>query len=74
MAGLLFNKCKEDRVRVLMVHGIREMLQDLREKMMQVKQGLLSVIIVRAHEAGLVLDEEQLAFLADLGIPNGQAI
>ncbi|GJU90430.1 hypothetical protein Tco_1302853 [Tanacetum coccineum] len=34
-------------VRVLLVRGIREMLQALGEIMLQVKQGLLSVIIVR---------------------------
>nr|GEW59145.1 integrase, catalytic region, zinc finger, CCHC-type, peptidase aspartic, catalytic [Tanacetum cinerariifolium] len=37
-----------------------------------VKQGLLSVITVK--ESGQVLDEEQLAFLADPRIPDGQAI
>ncbi|GKE01903.1 retrotransposon protein, putative, ty1-copia subclass [Tanacetum coccineum] len=47
MAGLLFNKCKEDKVRVLLVRGTSEMLQALREIMLQVKQGLLSIIIVR---------------------------
>ncbi|GJU03171.1 hypothetical protein Tco_1113509 [Tanacetum coccineum] len=46
-----------------------------------VKQGLLSVITARekmmfdqAQESGQVLDEEQLAFLADSGIPYGQAV
>ncbi|GJV56379.1 hypothetical protein Tco_1457384 [Tanacetum coccineum] len=29
---------------------------------------------VKAQEDGQVLDEEQLSFLADLGIPDGQAI
>ncbi|GKC08294.1 hypothetical protein Tco_0999904 [Tanacetum coccineum] len=28
----------------------------------------------QAREAGQILDEEQLAFLADLGVPNGQAV
>ncbi|GKA24460.1 hypothetical protein Tco_0710493 [Tanacetum coccineum] len=36
------------------------MLQALGEIMLQVKQGLLSVTIVRAQESGQVLDEEQL--------------
>ncbi|GJT45112.1 retrovirus-related pol polyprotein from transposon TNT 1-94 [Tanacetum coccineum] len=31
-------------------------------------------MLAEAHEAGQILDEEQLAFLADPGIPNGQAI
>nr|GEX87908.1 hypothetical protein [Tanacetum cinerariifolium] len=48
------------------------MLQALWEIMFQVKQGWLSVIIVR--ESGLELDEEQLAFLEDPEILDGQAI
>ncbi|GKE38837.1 hypothetical protein Tco_1462242 [Tanacetum coccineum] len=31
-------------------------------------------ILAEAQEAGQILDEEQLAFLADPGIPNGQAV
>ncbi|GJT61523.1 hypothetical protein Tco_1005056 [Tanacetum coccineum] len=31
-------------------------------------------MLVEAQEAGQILDEEQLAFLADPGVPNGQAI
>ncbi|GJT21458.1 hypothetical protein Tco_0891395 [Tanacetum coccineum] len=31
-------------------------------------------MLAEAQEAGQILDEEQLAFLADLGIPNGQAV
>ncbi|GKA48336.1 hypothetical protein Tco_0741294 [Tanacetum coccineum] len=31
-------------------------------------------ILAEAQEAGHILDEEQLAFLADLGIPDGQAV
>ncbi|GKG21618.1 hypothetical protein Tco_0384213, partial [Tanacetum coccineum] len=31
-------------------------------------------MLAKAQEAGQILDEEQLAFLADLGIPNGQAV
>ncbi|GJS90783.1 retrovirus-related pol polyprotein from transposon TNT 1-94 [Tanacetum coccineum] len=31
-------------------------------------------MLVEAQEAGQILDEEQLAFLADLGVPDGQAI
>ncbi|GJV42271.1 hypothetical protein Tco_1420711 [Tanacetum coccineum] len=44
---LLFNKYKGDRVRVLLVQELREMLQAIMEIMQQVKQGLLSVTIVR---------------------------
>ncbi|GJU64735.1 retrovirus-related pol polyprotein from transposon TNT 1-94 [Tanacetum coccineum] len=31
-------------------------------------------MLVEAQEAGQILDEEQLAFLADLGVPDGQAV
>ncbi|GJS05951.1 hypothetical protein Tco_0362747 [Tanacetum coccineum] len=61
MAGLLFNKYKGDSVRVLLVWEIMEMLQALKEIMLQVKQGLLNVTI--AQESGQVLDEEQLALI-----------
>ncbi|GKG32258.1 hypothetical protein Tco_0427208, partial [Tanacetum coccineum] len=30
-------------------------------------------MLAEAQESGQILDEEQLAFLADLGIPDGQA-
>ncbi|GJT50793.1 hypothetical protein Tco_0976950 [Tanacetum coccineum] len=70
MDGLLFNKCKGDRVRVLLVRELEEMLQLQGETMQLVKKGLLSVIIVR--ESGQVLDEEQLTFLADPGITDCQ--
>ncbi|GKA77996.1 hypothetical protein Tco_0784533 [Tanacetum coccineum] len=70
IAGLLFNKFKEDMVKVLLVQELREMLQVQGKTMQLVKQGLLSVIIVRVQEAGQELDEEQLAFLADPGIPD----
>ncbi|GKA07178.1 hypothetical protein Tco_0686402 [Tanacetum coccineum] len=43
MVGLQSNKCRGDRVRVL----------------------LEKILLVQAQEAGQVLDEEQLAFLAD---------
>nr|GEV99313.1 hypothetical protein [Tanacetum cinerariifolium] len=31
-------------------------------------------MLAEAHEARKILDEEQLAFLADLGVPDGQAV
>ncbi|GKF02750.1 hypothetical protein Tco_0029673, partial [Tanacetum coccineum] len=31
-------------------------------------------MLAEAQEAGQILDEEQLTFLADLGVPDGQAI
>ncbi|GKA50812.1 hypothetical protein Tco_0743885 [Tanacetum coccineum] len=32
------------------------------------------VMLAEAQEAGQILDEEQLVFLADLGVPDGQAV
>ncbi|GJR61413.1 hypothetical protein Tco_1503575 [Tanacetum coccineum] len=68
--GILCNKFKGDKDKVILVLAIRVMLLVLRETMHECKQELLNVIIVK--ESGQVLDEEQLAFLVDLGIPNGQ--
>ncbi|GKB64973.1 hypothetical protein Tco_0921159 [Tanacetum coccineum] len=31
-------------------------------------------MLAKAQEAGQILDEEQLAFLTDLGVPDGQAV
>nr|GEU84239.1 hypothetical protein [Tanacetum cinerariifolium] len=56
----------------LLVRVRRKMLQALGEIMLQVKQGWLSVTIVKAKELGQVLDKEQLAFLADLGVADVQ--
>ncbi|GJV80091.1 hypothetical protein Tco_1515961 [Tanacetum coccineum] len=50
MVGLQPNKCRGDRVRVL----------------------LEKILLVQAHEAGQVLDEEELAFLADSGVVESQ--
>nr|GEX75285.1 hypothetical protein [Tanacetum cinerariifolium] len=47
MVELLFNKFKEDRVRVLLVWEPREMLQVQEETTQLVKQGLLSVITAK---------------------------
>nr|GFC73814.1 hypothetical protein [Tanacetum cinerariifolium] len=33
-----------------------------------------TTMLVEAQEAGQISDEEQLAFLADPGVPNGQAV
>ncbi|GJS31037.1 hypothetical protein Tco_0491657 [Tanacetum coccineum] len=74
---LLFNKFKGDRVKVLLVRELREMLQVQGETMQLAKEFCMvqgKMLLVQAQEYGQVLDEEQLAFLADPGIPNGQAI
>ncbi|GJU05731.1 hypothetical protein Tco_1122161 [Tanacetum coccineum] len=66
MARLLFNKFKEDTVRVLLCTQPKRHRNSawFKEKM----------LLVQEQESGQVLDEEQLAFLADPGIPDGQAI
>ncbi|GKD62619.1 hypothetical protein Tco_1300128 [Tanacetum coccineum] len=66
MAGLLFNKFKGYRVRVFLCTQPKRPRNStwFKEKM----------LLVQAQESGQVLDEEQLAFLADPGILDGQAI
>ncbi|GKA91426.1 retrovirus-related pol polyprotein from transposon TNT 1-94 [Tanacetum coccineum] len=67
----------------IMVLAIRVMLQVLGETIQVDMQGLLNAITVKfkekamlaeALEAGQVFDEEQLAFLADPGIPDVQVV
>ncbi|GJS78506.1 putative reverse transcriptase domain-containing protein [Tanacetum coccineum] len=38
------------------------------------RQAKDKAILAKAQEAGQILDEEQLAFLADPGVPDGQAV
>ncbi|GKD50941.1 hypothetical protein Tco_1279917 [Tanacetum coccineum] len=69
MAGLLFNKFKEDRGEGHMAWQCTKPKRTrnfawFKEKM----------LLVQAHESGQVLDKEQLAFLEDSGILDGQAI
>ncbi|GKB98862.1 hypothetical protein Tco_0984999 [Tanacetum coccineum] len=80
MTGLLCNKFKEGKDKVMLVLEIRVMLLVSGETIQEGRQGLLNAIIVKekmllvqAQESGYVLDEEQLAFLVDPGIPDGQA-
>ncbi|GJY99562.1 hypothetical protein Tco_0516992 [Tanacetum coccineum] len=73
MAGLQFSKFKEDRVRMLLGEGhiARQCTQPKRPKNSAwFKEKLL---LVEAQESGQVLDEEQLAFLADPGVADNQA-
>ncbi|GJY79643.1 hypothetical protein Tco_0485444 [Tanacetum coccineum] len=83
MVGSQCNKFKRDKVKVILILGIRVMLRVLGETIQVDKQGLLNSIIVKnkdkamlaeAQEAGQILDEEKLAFLADPRVPDGQAI
>ncbi|GJY94945.1 hypothetical protein Tco_0511306 [Tanacetum coccineum] len=61
------NKFKGGNDKVILVLDIRVMLLVLAETILEGKQELLNAIIAK------ILDEEQLAFLADPGIPDGQA-
>ncbi|GKE99666.1 hypothetical protein Tco_0023017, partial [Tanacetum coccineum] len=81
MEESLCNKFKGGKYRVMLVQEIREMLQVRREIMQVDKKGLLNDIIVKekmllvqARGSGKILDEEQLAFLADPGIPDAKAV
>ncbi|GJT02936.1 hypothetical protein Tco_0824105 [Tanacetum coccineum] len=64
-----------DKVKVILVMVIRVMLLVLGGKM-QVDRNVAwykdKAMLAEAQEAGQTLDEEQLAFLADPGVPDGQ--
>ncbi|GKE54112.1 hypothetical protein Tco_1489268 [Tanacetum coccineum] len=64
-----FSKFKEDKVRMLSVQDHKGMLQ-VHGEIHQVNQRLSSAIIVKTESKEL--DEEQLAFLADPGVVDGQ--
>ncbi|GJX21839.1 retrovirus-related pol polyprotein from transposon TNT 1-94 [Tanacetum coccineum] len=73
------NKFRGDKGKIILVLLIRVMLLVQRETLQVDKQKLLNATTVKekemlaeAREAGQLLDEEQLAFLADLGIPAVQ--
>ncbi|GKD26757.1 hypothetical protein Tco_1232971 [Tanacetum coccineum] len=81
MAESQCNKFREDKGKAILVLVIRVMLQALGETMQVGKQGLLNATTVKekamlaeAQEAGQILDEEQLTFLVDPGVPNGQVV
>ncbi|GKF73989.1 hypothetical protein Tco_0220321 [Tanacetum coccineum] len=65
-AGLLCNKFKGGKDKV-MRHGYT---QPKRHR--NVAWFKENAMLAEAQESGQILDEEQLAFLADPGIPNGQ--
>ncbi|GJW79667.1 hypothetical protein Tco_0143642 [Tanacetum coccineum] len=67
MAKLLCNKFKGGKDKIMLVLDIRP--KRLRNAAWFKEKAMLA----EAHESGQILDEEQLALLADLGIPNGQA-
>ncbi|GJY17210.1 hypothetical protein Tco_0388701 [Tanacetum coccineum] len=89
MAGLQCNKCRGDRVRVLEVmdHRVMLLIQEVTMQQVQgvtemmvlmqlIRQGLsvATTVRVKAQESGVVLDEEQLAFLANPGVAQGSNI
>ncbi|GJW00481.1 hypothetical protein Tco_1555732 [Tanacetum coccineum] len=61
-----------DKGKVILVLVIRVMLLVLGETMQVDRKGMLNAIT--SKEAGQILDEEQLAFLADPGVPDGQVV
>ncbi|GJW17520.1 hypothetical protein Tco_0024956 [Tanacetum coccineum] len=71
-----FNKFKEDKLRVLLALGTEELLQPQGETMQLVKQRSAwfkeKLMLAEAQEAGQILDEDQLAFIADHGIAEVQ--
>ncbi|GKA04869.1 hypothetical protein Tco_0683989 [Tanacetum coccineum] len=61
MAGSQCNKFRGDKVKVILLKRPRNAAW-YKDKAM----------LAEAQEAGQILDEEQLAFLADPGVPDGQ--
>ncbi|GJY84056.1 hypothetical protein Tco_0497432 [Tanacetum coccineum] len=74
MAGLLCNKFKGGKDKVMLVLDIRVMLLVLKEIMQEDRQGWLNVIIVKVKVTwlGNVLNQRGLGTLHDPGILNGQ--
>ncbi|GKF07832.1 hypothetical protein Tco_0042056 [Tanacetum coccineum] len=66
-----FNKFKEDKIRVMLVQETKELLL-LRGKCYSWPRNAAwfkeKLMLAEAQEVGQILDEEQLAFLADPGI------
>ncbi|GKC95614.1 hypothetical protein Tco_1161056 [Tanacetum coccineum] len=80
MAGLPCNKFRGDNAKIILVLHIRAMLLVQGEILQVDRQELLNAtttkvkdIWLEPQEAGQILGEEQLVFLADLGIPASQA-
>ncbi|GJX29035.1 hypothetical protein Tco_0237114 [Tanacetum coccineum] len=73
-AGLLCNKFKGGKDKVMLVLAIRVMPLVPRETIQEGRQGLLNAIIVKVKDTwlGNVLSLRGQGTLHDLGIPNGQ--
>nr|GFB23911.1 hypothetical protein [Tanacetum cinerariifolium] len=52
----------------------RETMQADRKLLLNATTVKEKALLAEAQEAGQILDEEQLAFLADPGVPDGQAV
>ncbi|GKD62510.1 hypothetical protein Tco_1300019 [Tanacetum coccineum] len=72
---------RRDNVKVILVLVITMVLLVLGETIQVDRQGLLNAttikdkaMLVEAQEVGQILDEEQLAFIADPGVPDSQAV
>ncbi|GJW33501.1 hypothetical protein Tco_0053533 [Tanacetum coccineum] len=74
MAGSQCNKYRGDKVKVILVlgHMARQCTQPKRPK--NASWYKEKAMLAEAQEAGYILDEKQLAFLADPGVPDGQAV
>ncbi|GKE92927.1 hypothetical protein Tco_1574022 [Tanacetum coccineum] len=68
-----FNKFKEDKLRVLLALEIEELIQPQGETMLRSSSWFKEkLMLAEAQEVGQILDEEQLAFIADPRIAEVQ--
>ncbi|GKE94236.1 hypothetical protein Tco_1579091, partial [Tanacetum coccineum] len=80
MTGLQCNKFREDKGKIILVILINALLlvqgeiqQVDRQELLNATTAKEKAMLAEAQEAGQILDEEQLAFLADPRIPADQA-
>ncbi|GJY23624.1 hypothetical protein Tco_0397282 [Tanacetum coccineum] len=75
MARSQCNKFRGDKVKVILVLGEGHMARQCTQpkRLRNATWYKDKEMLVEAQEAGKILDEEQFAFLADLGVPDGQA-
>ncbi|GKB32415.1 hypothetical protein Tco_0871816 [Tanacetum coccineum] len=76
MVGSQCNKFRGDKVKVILVLGIRVMLLVLGETMQVDKQGLLNVITIKVKDIwlGNALSLSDQGMQHDPRVPDGQAI
>ncbi|GJT50036.1 hypothetical protein Tco_0976193 [Tanacetum coccineum] len=70
------NKYKRDKLKVILVLGEGHMARQCTQPKRTRNEAWYKekAMLAEAQEAGQILDEEQLAFLADPGVPDGQAV